>query len=161
MAKRKSRRHHRRRVSGVGSSNNALQMVLGAVAGAIAGEKLVTMLPATVSDNIKGGAMLALPILFGKKLKGSLVQGLGIGIAVAGGRMLAKSFGVVSGMPVVSGTRRRVNGYQYPVLAGSADQPFLRTGATGIRPGQAVVNGITKAQYAGTMQSSDFTDNDH
>lgn len=158
MAKRKSRHHRRsRRVSGVGS-NSAITMVLGAVAGAIGGEKLATMLPTTIADNIKGGAMLALPILFGKKLKGPLVQGLAIGVAVAGGRMLAKSFGVVSGMPVVNGSRRIRGPYSYPVVSGSGDQPYLRTGAAG-NPKQSVINGISLEQYAGSMKS-DYADTD-
>lgn len=161
MAKRKSRHSHRRRrrVSGIGDSN-ALQMVLGAVAGAIGGEVLVTKLT-SVDDKVKGGAMFVLPVLFGKKLKGPLMQGLGIGFAVTGGRMLAKSFGIVSGVPIVSGTRRIRGPYNYPVISGSADQPYLRTGAAGGR--QQVVSGFPKptaSDYAGAMMKSDYSDTD-
>lgn len=159
MAKRKSRQkhHRRRRVSGIGDSN-ALQMVLGAVAGSIAGNMLASKLT-SLDDKIKGGALVLLPVLFGKNLKGPLLQGVGIGVGAAGGLLAAKSFGIVSGVPVVSGHyRRRVNGYGYPVVSGSADQPYLRTGA--IRPSaQNVVSGVSYNEkiYAGGVMK-DYND---
>lgn len=156
MPKAKNRKHTPRRVSGTKSGNSVLMMIVGGVGGYVIGNAINTQLT-TVDGKIKAGAEIGLPVLLGKKLKSPIAIGAAVGLAIAGVKAAGKEFNIpmLAGMPTVSGyvgrSRRRVNGY--PAVAGSADQPYLRTGAAG----NSMMSGIpaktlTDEQvYAGVM----------
>lgn len=153
-------KHHKRRMSGVKGKNDALMMIVGGVIGYVATNALNTQVT-TVKDEIKAGAEVTLPILFSKKLKSSLLKGIGVGVAIAGTKVAGKAFNipilagmpVVSGYPVVNGARRRMGNY----VGGSADQPYLRTGAAG---NQNILSGVPAKKmkadevFAGAMMEN-------
>jgi hypothetical protein len=136
MAKRrhkKSKTHRRRRVSGI-SKNDTLYMIVGAAAGYFFGQTLNDKLthtadPAVPTDKngilhsvdpklLAAGELLigwfgpnALPPKF--KMAGKIAGGLLMGAGIHEG---LKAFGVVSGIPVISGYRdmRKISGINMP-----------------------------------------------
>lgn len=155
MAKKKKSHHRRRRVSGI-SKSDPIMVLAGAGIGYAVGNMISTKVT-TLDPKILAAIQIAIPVIFAKKLKPGLMQGVGIGMGVSGIKEAGKAFNiailsgmpVVNGMAVVNGPRRRMGNY----VGGSADQPYLRTGAAG----NNVLSGVPKKTltaeeiYAGTM----------
>lgn len=139
--KRKTRSTHsrrRRRVSGFGS--NDLQVVAGAVIGAVgaafANSKVAAMTkpidPKIVAAvEVLGGGLLA------AKAKSALVKGIGLGVVATGANSAAKSFGLISGfynLQAINGMRR---------VAGLADRKGVMGGKTRMITGANTIPAIT------------------
>lgn len=102
MARRKTRRTTRGRVGSVRTRGKATQDILFMVGGAIAGGSAAVYADNMMGDKIpqKGKAIgkLAVGAIVAKESKQPFIQGIGLGLATAGGAQLLKDVGVLSGI---------------------------------------------------------------
>lgn len=109
MAKKRSGRssHHRkhrgRRVGAMGANmSEVVKTFAGVFAGYVAGNYLMNNLLATTSTTVKGGVSAVGGLFLASKSKNGIMKGVGLGLAVVGGKTLASGFGMtISGMPMV------------------------------------------------------------
>lgn len=102
MAKRKHttkrRTHRRKRMSGIGDS---LEMVLFAGIGAIGTRVLSQKILPTLNPEVKAIGFVAVGILLPKMVKGTIGNGIGIGMASEAFVELGQAMNFISGAPLV------------------------------------------------------------
>lgn len=114
MARRKTHRRRRsfrrRRVGGILSQDKLMKaggVILGVIATGFINEKIGEMKNADGSPKIDPKLVALGEVVLGFVLpnfvKNDLVEGVGMGLIGAGGVNAAKSFGIISGIPIVGG----------------------------------------------------------
>lgn len=105
MAKRKKtakRKPVRRRMSGVGTSNE-MNKILGAVVGYVGGKMLSQKLLPALDDKIKGVGLVAVGQIAVPMLgKTAMFEGLKMGVTIAGADTALRGFNVISGTGYVN-----------------------------------------------------------
>jgi hypothetical protein len=102
MAKKKktTKRHYRRRMSGIGGDTT--QTLMGLVVGVVAGKaltKVTSSMMGLTDPAISGGIqIIGGAFLVPKFIKSGLGKGIGLGMAANGTGALLTSFGILSGM---------------------------------------------------------------
>lgn len=144
MAKRrkKSSGGHKRRVSGLKMGGD-VELIIGAIGGAILTKFAKKVIPATLDTKIVAGVETlgggAVATMFGKK--SNFIKGLGIGIAAMGAVDLGTSFGLITGVggmgkPIVFSAKpdgRHVTGYRDVPKVGNAVNSFPSPSTVGRR----------------------------
>lgn len=157
MARRKTHRRrsssHRRRgrVGGILSQDRIMKSV-GAVVGVIAtgfiNKQFGEVDAATGKPKIDPKLLALGEVLVGFMLpnfvKGSLVEGVGLGMVAAGGYNAAKDMGIVSGLPIVGGYEhlRIVNGIPPQV------QKFVPSADRSRMTASQVITGVMNSNYS-------------
>lgn len=109
----------KRRVGAVGGGDG-VQLILGAIGGAVVSGIVASKLPATMDAKIKG-AILAVAGFFVAKQKSPLIKGMGIGVAASGGLTVAKSLlpaGTIGEIGYMAGFDQYANSPQMNTIAG-------------------------------------------
>lgn len=114
MARRKSHRRRRsfrrRRVGGILSQDKLMKaggVILGVIATGFINEKISEMKNADgtpkVDPKLVALGEVVLGFVLPNFIKNDLIEGVGMGLIGAGGVNAAKSFGIISGIPIVGG----------------------------------------------------------
>lgn len=95
------------------TANNPLMNIALGAAGAIAGSMLGAKVLPNLDPKIKGAAWIALGyIIPNYLLKNANGAAIGTGVGISGALILGKSFGLISGIPVISGM------HEAPMISG-------------------------------------------
>lgn len=153
MAKRRKkimkRRHHRRKVSGIGDKLELMDMAL-AVGGAVAAKILNNKLAASTNATMQKAAPysgLILGIVLPLVVKNNTIEKLSIGLVAGGGVTALGS----TGLKVISGFENTVAGIGYPYYQQRI--PFAKVAGVGATAGTQGLTKGTHSNFSGSRNS--------
>jgi len=120
------KKHHRRRVSGVGINMKGIAMKVVGIAGAAFADNLAKKNFTSLSPTILGVIELGAGVFVPKFIKGPIGEGLSDGLIAAGTFTLLREYKVISGVRPGYRVPLRMNGH-----AGTIGPNALSVGATG------------------------------
>ena len=102
------RRHKRGSMHGVQTmAMKGVSVIAGGVAAQVLSNVIATQFAtSTMKNYLQAGAPIVAGFLLPKFVKSDIGAGIGAGMIAVGGVKLLQSFGVISGVPAISGNRR-------------------------------------------------------